>query len=90
MTDAALCSHLIDLISAFDRERIPERVVHAKGFTAHGTFEVTDDISDLTCAEIFSEVGNKCRASLRFSTVGGESGTPDTVRLCCSDDATSH
>jgi catalase len=41
--------HLIDLLAHFDRERIPERVVHAKGAGAYGEFEVTDDISDIVC-----------------------------------------
>ncbi|GAA5823474.1 hypothetical protein JCM11251_000645 [Rhodosporidiobolus azoricus] len=72
--------NLIDLLSHFDRERIPERVVHAKGGGAHGYFEVTHDITDLTCAELFKKVGNKARASARFSTVGGESGSADTAR----------
>ena len=57
-----------------------ERVVHAKGAGAHGYFEVTHDISDLSCASIFSKVGNKARATVRFSTVGGESGSADTAR----------
>ncbi|EMD36620.1 hypothetical protein CERSUDRAFT_84800 [Gelatoporia subvermispora B] len=72
--------HHIDLLAHFDRERIPERVVHAKGAGAHGYFEVTHDISDLTCAQLFSKVGNKARATVRFSTVGGESGSADTAR----------
>ncbi|GAA5841222.1 hypothetical protein JCM5353_001203 [Sporobolomyces roseus] len=72
--------NLIDALAHFDRERIPERVVHAKGAGAHGTFEVTHDISDLTCAKLFSKVGTKVRATARFSTVGGESGSADTAR----------
>ncbi|KAK7691607.1 hypothetical protein QCA50_005006 [Cerrena zonata] len=72
--------HHIDLIAHFDRERIPERVVHAKGAGAHGTFEVTDDISDLTCAALFNKVGNTAPLTIRFSTVGGESGSADTAR----------
>ncbi|GBE84665.1 catalase [Sparassis latifolia] len=72
--------HHIDLLAHFDRERIPERVVHAKGAGAHGYFEVTHDITDLTCASIFKKVGNKARATVRFSTVGGESGSADTAR----------
>ncbi|KAH8930177.1 catalase [Atractiella rhizophila] len=72
--------HHIDLLAHFDRERIPERVVHAKGAGAHGVFEVTDDISDLTVASLFSKVGNKAKATVRFSTVGGESGSADTAR----------
>ncbi|VDB95626.1 unnamed protein product [Peniophora sp. CBMAI 1063] len=72
--------HHIDLLAHFDRERIPERVVHAKGAGAHGYFEVTHDISDLTCAKLFSKVGTKARTTVRFSTVGGESGSADTAR----------
>ncbi|KAK4701246.1 catalase, partial [Phenoliferia sp. Uapishka_3] len=72
--------HHIDLLAHFDRERVPERVIHAKGGGAHGTFEVTHDISDLTCADLFSKIGNKARATARFSTVGGESGSADTAR----------
>ncbi|GJN89689.1 hypothetical protein Rhopal_002676-T1 [Rhodotorula paludigena] len=71
---------LIDALSHFNRERIPERVVHAKGGGAHGTFEVTDPLDDLTCAELLSKRGNKCSATVRFSTVGGESGSADTAR----------
>ncbi|KAI0261222.1 catalase [Gloeopeniophorella convolvens] len=72
--------HHIDLLAHFDRERIPERVVHAKGAGAHGYFEVTHDISDLTSAPFFSKVGSKARTTIRFSTVGGESGSADTAR----------
>ncbi|KAI5815158.1 catalase-like domain-containing protein [Pyronema omphalodes] len=72
--------HLIDLLAHFDRERIPERVVHAKGAGAFGEFEVTDDISDLTSAAMFSQVGKKTKALARFSTVGGEKGSPDSAR----------
>ncbi|GJJ14151.1 hypothetical protein Clacol_008411 [Clathrus columnatus] len=72
--------HHIDLLAHFDRERIPERVVHAKGAGAHGYFEVTHDITDLTCAALFNKVGNKARITIRFSTVGGESGSADTAR----------
>ncbi|KZS88086.1 catalase [Sistotremastrum niveocremeum HHB9708] len=72
--------HHIDLLAHFDRERIPERVVHAKGAGAHGYFEVTEDITDICSADIFSKVGNKASATVRFSTVGGESGSADTAR----------
>lgn len=72
--------HLIDLLAHFDRERIPERVVHAKGAGAHGYFEVTKDISHLTCMNLFSKVGNQAKTTIRFSTVGGESGSADTAR----------
>ncbi|KAH8079934.1 putative catalase [Filobasidium floriforme] len=71
--------HLIDLISHFDRERIPERVVHAKGAGAHGIFECTDDLSDLCLADMFKK-GRKTPLTTRFSTVGGESGSADAAR----------
>jgi len=71
--------HLIDLLSHFDRERIPERVVHAKGSGAHGVFECTNDFQDLSCADMFKK-GVSCPISMRFSTVGGESGSPDLHR----------
>nr|UJQ69852.1 catalase [Diamesa zernyi] len=64
----------------FDRERIPERVVHAKGAGAHGYFEVTDDITKYCKAVLFEEIGKKTPIFVRFSTVGGESGSADTVR----------
>lgn len=72
--------HLIDLLSHFDRERIPERVVHAKGSGAHGFFECTNPIPELTAADIFSTKGKKCSITTRFSTVGGESGSHDLAR----------
>ncbi|KAF5542846.1 catalase [Fusarium phyllophilum] len=72
--------HLIDLLSHFDRERIPERVVHAKGSGAHGYFECTDPLDDLCLADILSEKGKRCSVSMRFSTVGGESGSHDMAR----------
>lgn len=64
----------------FNRERIPERVVHAKGSGAFGTFTVTNDITKYTKAKIFSEVGKKTDLLARFSTVGGEKGSADTER----------
>jgi catalase len=64
----------------FNRERIPERVVHAKGSGAYGKFTVTHDISQFTRAKLFSQVGNSCRVFLRFSTVGGEKGSADSER----------
>ncbi|KAK2467935.1 hypothetical protein APHAL10511_000230 [Amanita phalloides] len=72
--------HHIDLLAHFDRERIPERVVHAKGAGAHGYFEVTHDLSDITSQKLFHQVGNRVDATVRFSTVGGESGSADTAR----------
>jgi catalase len=54
--------------------------VHAKGAGAHGYFEVTHDLSDITSSLLFTSVGKKVRATVRFSTVGGESGSADTAR----------
>lgn len=67
-------------LAHFVRERIPERVVHAKGTGAYGKFTVTHDISKYTKAKLFSKVGNSCRMFARFSTVGGEKGSADTAR----------
>ncbi|MFN0263978.1 catalase [Tepidamorphus sp. 3E244] len=64
----------------FDHERIPERVVHARGYGAHGTFELTDDLSDLTRAKVLTEVGEKTEIFVRFSTVAGNKGSPDLAR----------
>lgn len=72
--------NLIDTISHFDRERIPERVVHAKGSGAFGVFEVTDDITDICGAAFLDTVGKKSKIFTRFSTVGGELGSADTAR----------
>ncbi|CAD6194026.1 unnamed protein product [Caenorhabditis auriculariae] len=70
----------MDEMAHFDRERIPERVVHAKGAGAHGYFEVTHDISKYCKADLFSKVGKQTPLLIRFSTVGGESGSADTAR----------
>ncbi|KAK2735181.1 peroxisomal catalase A [Onygenales sp. PD_40] len=72
--------HLIDLLAHFDRERIPERVVHAKGAGAYGEFEVLDDISDITTIDMLKGVGKKTKLVTRFSTVGGEKGSADSAR----------
>lgn len=72
--------HLIDKLAHFDRERIPERVVHAKGAGAHGYFEVTDDITKYTKAKFLNKVGKRTPVFVRFSTVGGERGSADTAR----------
>lgn len=71
---------LYDQITHFDRERVPERVVHAKGSGAFGYFEVTHDITKYTKACIFAEVGKTTPMVVRFSTVAGERGSADTVR----------
>lgn len=71
---------LHEKMAHFNRERIPERVVHAKGSGAFGTFTVTNDLTQYTRAKIFSKPGNKCRVLVRFSTVGGEKGSADSER----------
>lgn len=73
-------THLVEKLAHFDRERIPERVVHAKGSGAHGYFEVTNDVSKYTRAAFLSEVGKKTDVLVRFSTVGGGRGSADTAR----------
>ncbi len=73
-------NHLIEKLAHFTRERIPERVVHAKGAGAHGYFEVTNDLSKYTKAKFLSEVGKKTEVFARLSTVGGESGSADSLR----------
>jgi catalase len=72
--------HLIEKLQHFNRERIPERVVHAKGSGADGSFIVTQDITKSTKARLFSEIGKQTPVFLRFSTVGGERGSADTER----------
>ncbi|WP_427912777.1 catalase [Ramlibacter sp. MMS24-I3-19] len=72
--------HLIEKLQHFNRERIPERVVHAKGSAAYGTFTVTHDITRYTRAKLFAQVGKQTETFLRFSTVGGERGSADTER----------
>lgn len=71
---------LHEKMAHFNRERIPERVVHAKGSGAYGTFRVTHDITPFTRAKVFGAVGKETPVFLRFSTVGGEKGSADTER----------
>jgi catalase len=71
---------LHEKMAHFNRERIPERVVHAKGTGAFGTFTVTDDVSKYTKAKIFNKIGKQTKLFIRFSTVGGEKGSADTER----------
>jgi catalase len=66
-------------ITHFDHERIPERVVHARGAGAHGVFECYENLSDLTCASLFRE-GKETPVFVRFSTVAGSRGSADTPR----------
>ena len=72
--------HLFEKLAHFNRERIPERVVHAKGSGAFGTLTVTRDITRYTRAAVFATVGKQTPLFLRFSTVGGEAGSADTER----------
>ena len=72
--------HFREKIFHFDHERIPERVVHARGFGAHGYFETTEDLSDITQADIFQRKGEKTEAFVRFSTVAGSQGSADLAR----------
>ncbi|WP_278314381.1 catalase [Lolliginicoccus levis] len=71
--------YLIEKMAQFNRERVPERVVHAKGSGAFGELEITDDVSAYTCAD-FLQPGRKTEMLARFSTVAGEQGSPDTWR----------
>ena len=71
---------LREKIFHFDHERIPERIVHARGSGAHGTFEVTRAIPEWTRAKLFQEKGNSCPVFVRFSTVAGGAGSVDTPR----------
>lgn len=70
----------MEKLAHFNRERLPERVVHAKGSGAYGTLIITNDITKYTKAKIFSEIGKKTDLFLRFSTVAGERGAADTER----------
>jgi len=71
---------LREKITHFDHERIPERIVHARGTAAHGYFELTQSLSKYTTAKILSEVGEKTPLFTRFSTVAGGAGSVDTPR----------
>jgi len=72
--------HLIEKLAHFNREKVAERIVHAKGFGAYGSLKITHDISKYTNAKIFQRVGQETEAFLRFSTVAGEKGSADTER----------
>jgi catalase len=71
---------VIQKMQHFNRERVPERVVHAKGAGAHGFFEVNEDVTWFTKASFLSHIGKRTPIFARFSTVAGESGYADTVR----------
>jgi catalase len=72
--------HFREKIFHFDHERIPERVVHARGFGAHGFFETYASLADITSADIFQRPGEKTEAFVRFSTVAGNKGSADLAR----------
>src|SRR6187402_2624027 len=71
--------YLVEKLAQFNRERVPERVVHAKGGGAFGTFTTTDDVSKYTKAALF-QPGTETEMLIRFSSVAGEAGSPDTWR----------
>lgn len=71
---------LREKIFHFDHERIPERIVHARGSAAHGFFELTESLSDVTKADLFQRPGEKIPVFVRFSTVAGGAGSVDTPR----------
>ena len=72
--------HFREKLFHFDHERIPERVVHARGFGAHGYFENYESLADLTSADLFQRAGEQTPAFVRFSTVAGNEGSADLVR----------
>ena len=71
---------LREKITHFDHERIPERIVHARGTGVFGEFELTDSLADYTTARILTEVGERTEVFVRFSTVAGGAGSVDTPR----------
>ena len=71
---------LREKITHFDHERIPERVVHARGSAAHGVFECYEALDAITCADLFSHAGKRTPVFTRFSTVAGSAGSADTAR----------
>jgi catalase len=72
--------HFREKITHFDHERIPERVVHARGAAAHGVFQVYEDLSDLTMAGLLSDPSRQTPVFVRFSTVAGSRGSTDCAR----------
>ncbi len=71
---------LVEKTQHFDHERIPERVVHARGYGAHGYFELTDSLAGITKAKVLTTVGQQTPVFVRFSTVAGNMGSADTAR----------
>ncbi len=72
--------HLIEKLARFNRERIPERIVHARGSGAYGYIEVTADVTQWTKAKFLNQVGKRTECFARFSTVAGSKGAPEAVR----------
>ncbi len=72
--------HLVEKLAAFDRERIPERVVHARGAGAYGEFVASGDFSKFTSASLFGAQGKTTQVFVRFSTVMGGAASPETIR----------
>jgi catalase len=72
--------HLREKIMHFDHERIPERVVHARGAGAHGTFRLTESLAEFTCARVLTDTSAETPVFVRFSTVAGSRGSADTAR----------
>ncbi|WP_050613464.1 catalase [Bacillus testis] len=72
--------HFREKMTHFDHERIPERIVHARGYGAHGYFEAYESMKEYTCADFLSEAGKQTPVFVRFSTVAGSKGSADTVR----------
>ena len=72
--------HFREKMFHFDHERIPERVVHARGYAAHGFFELTASLEEFTSAKVLTETGKKVPLFTRFSTVAGNKGSPDLAR----------
>ena len=75
---------LREKITHFDHERIPERIVHARGSGAHGFFEVTQSLSQYTKADFLQRVGDKTPVFVRFSTVAGGAGSGDRRAMCAA------
>lgn len=72
--------HLVEKLANFDRERIPERVVHARGVTAKGVFTCTRSLSSVTTASVFAKAGETVEVATRFSTVVHSRHSPETLR----------
>lgn len=73
-------THMLDTLATFNRERIPERIVHARGLGAHGFFEATTDYAEqFSVADVFKK-GTRTSVTMRFSTVGGGRGSADEAR----------